>query len=1185
VAPNATKLATTRAIAGVNFDGTAAIDIPYDNLTGKPGLFSGAYNDLTGKPGLFSGAYNDLTGKPGLFSGAYNDLTGKPGLFSGAYNDLTGKPGLFSGNYTDLTNKLSAGSGITIDNATTPPTITATAQTPTSASLVGILNTAQFTNNTGTSRVDIATGYKPSSAGTADTLATGRAIAGVSFDGSTAIAIPYDNLTFKPTAGTNITITAGGSALSPIINATSQAPTSASLVGILNTAQFTNNVGTSRVDISSTYVAPKATILETSRNIAGVGFDGSAAISIPYFNLTNKIAVGNGLAITTGSAVLSPNITLNLSAGTDIAINTGVNPATIGVSYSSANMIGAFNTTDFVNTASKITLSQHTSNYVTRVNTELTTALAGKQATINSTANQIIIGNGNGVTTTNAGLTWTGGNTLNATNIAGAGSAITALNMGNAGSGTLAVARGGSGAGTFTAGGLLIGNTTSAFSQATGLTWTGGNTLNATNIAGAGSAITALNMGNAGSGILSVSRGGLGTDTLLDTSILVGSGANAVQTYGTLTYDYTNRTLKSDRITGYLLYTSTNPNITEASVYISSTPTTDAALTKNIKTKNGEYIISASSAGYKLENIYDNNSATTWQTGTSSYVKQASGFWTTGTNFPTTHLNPTTTIYGEWIQVKFPRRTCVDDIRVLPLAGATYPNSIYEWYLLATNDVTGTNWIRIYYNFKTFSTSSEQSLLPALSVTNTTQYLYYRFVVSRVLGTAGAATGSTLSLIFLNLKFLIKDTLMYNDAVVLIGEPIATAPAINTILNVNGGVDINGDLNLGLGSSFRINGTPFTGSKWTAVSSSTDIYYNLGNVGIGNTAPTGTLCLGNSAVAGSDGFLLIGKNNGAGGARTQRIGYNSAFDLTIGDYGGGTGPWIEAIKFSYAAPANSLVVNGSGNVYGGSLTSGGDLSVGGTSYMRNTYIYSGNEGSSIGLYFGTPFYGTPTGASKGAIIAEAISSWSRHNLCFCLNTDTNNSTNAGTENSYMKLHASGYIECLRAFYYSQGGGFGFRTNATGAFSNQVNFNDNGNNYQSNNSYYWTISSDERIKDDITEADYETCYNNISKLKLKRYKYKKGVNQIISKDKYKLGFIAQEVKELFPKCIDVKSITIYDDNNEVFEVIEDCLSVDAEQINMSLYGAFKHSINIIKSQDDRIKELETKVERLLNYISL
>ena len=37
-------------------------------------------------------------------SGAYNDLTGKPTLFSGAYADLSGKPTLFSGDYDDLSN-------------------------------------------------------------------------------------------------------------------------------------------------------------------------------------------------------------------------------------------------------------------------------------------------------------------------------------------------------------------------------------------------------------------------------------------------------------------------------------------------------------------------------------------------------------------------------------------------------------------------------------------------------------------------------------------------------------------------------------------------------------------------------------------------------------------------------------------------------------------------------------------------------------------------------------------------------------------------------------------------------------------------------------------------------------------------------------------------------------------------
>jgi hypothetical protein len=106
--------------------------------------------------------------------------------------------------------------------------------------------------------------------------------------------------------------------------------------------------------------------------------------------------------------------------------------------------------------------------------------------------------------------------------------------------------------------------------------------------------------------------------------------------------------------------------------------------------------------------------------------------------------------------------------------------------------------------------------------------------------------------------------------------------------------DVNGTLNA---TAVLVGGSAISGSKWTTATDATRIYYNAGNVGIGNTNPTGTLCLGNSAIGGSDGFLLIGKNNGTGAARTQRIGYNANFDLTIGDYGGGTGAWVEAISF------------------------------------------------------------------------------------------------------------------------------------------------------------------------------------------------------------------------------------------------------------------------------------------------
>jgi hypothetical protein len=72
-------------------------------------------------------------------------------------------------------------------------------------------------------------------------------------------------------------------------------------------------------------LADTATVLAANRNIAGVGFNGSAAIDIPYFNLTNKITAGTGISLTTGSASTSPSISTNLTAGTNVTF-TGTAP-------------------------------------------------------------------------------------------------------------------------------------------------------------------------------------------------------------------------------------------------------------------------------------------------------------------------------------------------------------------------------------------------------------------------------------------------------------------------------------------------------------------------------------------------------------------------------------------------------------------------------------------------------------------------------------------------------------------------------------------------------------------------------------------------------------------------------------------------------------------------------------------
>jgi hypothetical protein len=335
-AGTADTLTIGRNIAGVSFNGSGAIEIPYFNLTNK--LTAGSGITITAGSATTSPEISATGGASAptsatlagiLNASQFTNNTGTSRVdISSSYiapkatlletgRNIAGVS--FNGSgpiaipYFNLTYKITAGSGISITagSATSSPEISATAQTPTSATLAGILNASHFTNNTGTSRVDISSSYI---APKATLLETGRNIAGVSFNGSGPIAIPYFNLTYKITAGSGISITAGSATSSPEISATAQTPTSATLAGILNASHFTNNTGTSRVDISSSYIAPNATKLATVRNIAGVGFDGSGAIEIPYYNLTYKITAGSGISITAGSATSSPIISSSSSS-------------------------------------------------------------------------------------------------------------------------------------------------------------------------------------------------------------------------------------------------------------------------------------------------------------------------------------------------------------------------------------------------------------------------------------------------------------------------------------------------------------------------------------------------------------------------------------------------------------------------------------------------------------------------------------------------------------------------------------------------------------------------------------------------------------------------------------------------------------------------------------------------------
>jgi hypothetical protein len=121
-------------------------------------------------------------------------------------------------------------------------------------------------------------------------------------------------------------------------------------------------------------------------------------------------------------------------------------------------------------------------------------------------------------------------------------------------------------------------------------------------------------------------------------------------------------------------------------------------------------------------------------------------------------------------------------------------------------------------------------------------------------------------------------------------------------------------------------------------------------------------------------------------------------------------------------------------------------------------------------------------------------------------------------------------------------------------------------YNPTGSPNWATTSDKRIKENIEEASYDKCYENIKKVELYRFNYINEFNNV-NKDIRQLGFIAQDIYDIFPKAISTYNFT--NDNLS----IPNLLSIDITQINYSLYGAVKKLIEINNEKEKQIKRLE------------
>lgn len=118
---------------------------------------------------------------------------------------------------------------------------------------------------------------------------------------------------------------------------------------------------------------------------------------------------------------------------------------------------------------------------------------------------------------------------------------------------------------------------------------------------------------------------------------------------------------------------------------------------------------------------------------------------------------------------------------------------------------------------------------------------------------------------------------------------------------------------------------------------------------------------------------------------------------------------------------------------------------------------------------------------------------------------------------------------------------------------------------------WIVASDIRLKENIVLADTARCLDIVKELPLKRYTWKDNVyNNEQVPDRTKIGWIAQDVQQVFPKGVTQAPMTFSPTGLSADNItIEDCLSLDADQIYATLYGAVQEVIK-------RLEILEAKI---------
>jgi len=78
-------------------------------------------------------------------------------------------------------------------------------------------------------------------------------------------------------------------------------------------------------------------------------------------------------------------------------------------------------------------------------------------------------------------------------------------------------------------------------------------------------------------------------------------------------------------------------------------------------------------------------------------------------------------------------------------------------------------------------------------------------------------------------------------------------------------------------------------------------------------------------------------------------------------------------------------------------------------------------------------------------------------------------------------------------------------------------------YTSSTLTKWSVLSDRRIKENIVKASYDKCLENVKNIELYNFNFKD--NCVNTNDRHQLGFIAQEVQQVYPKAVEVGKMIV------------------------------------------------------------